>query len=76
MDLTAFVNKFASQFSEEDMINITEDKIFRETDTWDSLTGMAILMMIEDEYNLTISPDQFIKLKTAREVYEFIQSTK
>jgi acyl carrier protein len=47
---------------------------FRELETWDSLTEMAELFMIEKNYGVTIPPDDFVKLQTPEEIFEYVQA--
>ncbi len=76
MDLKEFTEKFANQFIDDDVKNVKETTAFRELGTWDSLTGMAIIAMIEDDYGVTIPVDDFLQLKTPTEVYEYVKNKK
>ena len=42
-----FVSKFQEQYMDEE-VTLTAESDFRQVDTWDSLTGMSILVMIKD----------------------------
>jgi len=39
---------------------------------WDSLKGYAILVMLEDEFGVQVSVDDFIAAKTVRDLLTFI----
>jgi acyl carrier protein len=73
MDISKFLSDFSDQFEDADL-EINESDNFREIGSWDSLTGMAVLCMIESNYGVTISIDDFKNLKTPREIFEYIQS--
>ena len=71
-----FIANFADQLLDQEANNISGETVFRELDDWDSLTAMAVIAMIEDEYGVKISDDVFKKLKTVQEIYDFIKSNK
>jgi acyl carrier protein len=76
MEINEFVERFANQFVDYDMVNVKADVKFRDLDSWDSLTGMAVLTMIQDDFGVEINVDDFLKLSTPREVLEYINSKK
>ena len=75
MDFTVFIKDFCGQFEDEN-IQIAENEKFRKTTLWDSLTGMAVLYMIEHNYGVQIPVEEFIKLETPREIFEYISKKK
>lgn len=76
MVLSEFAEKIKAQFIDADQIEVTETTNFREIGSYDSLTGMSILVMIQDEFDLVIEEDIFKSLNTPKDVFEFIQSKK
>ncbi len=76
MDLKEFTEKFANQFMDDDVKNLQETTVFRDLGTWDSLTGMAVITMIEDDYGVQIPVDDFLQLKTPTEVFEYVKTKK
>jgi acyl carrier protein len=71
-----FIEKFKNQFIDADEISIEEDTKFRNIDSYDSLTGMAIILMIEDEYGVRIEDDVYKKLDTPQEIFDYINKNK
>ena len=71
-----FIKKFAEQLLDQEHQNISAETIFRKLDEWDSLTAMAVLAMIEDEYGVKIDYDFFTKFITIQDVYDFVMSHK
>jgi acyl carrier protein len=71
-NISDFVDKFKSQYIDCDTIELYPDSDFRQIGSWDSLTGMAILVMIHDEYNIDIPVEEFKKLKLIKDVYNYI----
>ncbi len=72
--METFLEKFKDQFIDSDSIELAEDTFFRNIDSYDSLTGMAIIIMIEDEYGLRIDDTVYKSLKTPKEIFNYIHS--
>ena len=72
--MKTFLEKFKDQFIDSDSIELAEDTFFRNIDSYDSLTGMAIIIMIEDEYGLRIDDTVYKSLKTPKEIFNYIHS--
>jgi acyl carrier protein len=53
---------------------ITLDSDFELDLNLDSLDIVEIVMAIEDEFNITISDDDVLKLKTVKDAVEYIQN--
>lgn len=67
-----FIEKFKDQFIDADEISMEADTRFRDIGSYDSLTGMAIIMMIEDDYGVRIEDDIYKKLNTPEEIFNYI----
>lgn len=74
MELNDFTRKICDQFLEEDQPKVTPEIEFRTLSTWDSLTGMAILATIEDEYKVKIPVDDFRQMKTIIDLFNYVNS--
>ena len=71
IDFNEFVALLKEQYL-DDVGEIYKENKFRELPGWDSMTGMTILLMIEENYKLKIDNDQFKKLNTINDLYIFI----
>lgn len=50
---------------------ITMDTVFREEiDGFCSLMGFSLIVMMEDEYDVQVSVDEFLKCKTVGDLYK------
>lgn len=76
MEFEDFFKKFCEQFENDEAENIKPDGDFRQLWSWDSLTGMAVLTMISDNYNVVIPVDEFKKLNTPKELFQAVSSKK
>lgn len=71
--------KFISLFKdtlEDDDAEVNLDTKFRELDTWDSLTFLSVLAMIDEEYDVIIEGNDFQKLVTIEDVINEIKRRK
>ena len=73
MDIQAFINNVADQF---DMLSVelTPETRFRDLDEWTSLTALLIITMIDDEYDIVLSPEEMRKTHTLQELYDIVAS--
>jgi acyl carrier protein len=75
-NIIEFTKKFQNQYFDTDTFELTPDTDFRQIDSWDSLTGMAVLVMIKDDYGVDITAETFKTLKTVKDVYSLIESAR
>jgi acyl carrier protein len=71
IDFNQFIVLIKEQYL-EDVGEINKENKLRELSGWDSMTGMTILLMIEENYKLKISNDQFKKLITIEDLYNYL----
>ena len=76
MQINQFIDNFRNQFIDADDITVTPDTDFRQLPTWDSLTGMSVLVMVQDEYGVEMKDIDIKSCKTVGDIYEFIKSKK
>ena len=74
MNKETFLQQFREQFMDAGEIVVAETTPFREIGSFDSLTGMAIIVMIKDEYDVDVSETEFKSCATPGELYDLIVS--
>ena len=67
-----FLELFQETLELEDREINPEDK-FRDYEDWDSLSFLALLAMINEEYDLVIPRNEFEKLLTIRNLFEYVK---
>lgn len=67
-----FTTKFLKEFEGIDPEEYNSETEFRNIETWDSLTGMAIVTMIEDEWNVILTDSEFRSCDTISEVFKLV----
>jgi acyl carrier protein len=68
-----FIELFKEDLGIEDENLKPEDK-FRELPIWDSLAVLTTLALVNSEYDITISREEFNKIETMKELWSLIQS--
>ena len=73
------LNKFVLDFESalEDVVpnSLNEETKFRfDIESWDSLAALSVLAMIDSEYNLQVTAEEFLKCTTIKDVFELITS--
>jgi acyl carrier protein len=76
MDLTAFTELLKSEFIDANNIELTPTTKFRDIGSWDSLTGMSINILIEEQFGVIISESEFKACATTTELYQIILANK
>jgi acyl carrier protein len=74
MEINEFIAKFQEQFIDADELSIKSDTTFRDLGTWDSLTGMAVLVMIKDDYGVDMTDTDLKGCQTVQNIFDFISS--
>jgi acyl carrier protein len=74
MELDIFAQTIREQFVEDNIDSIETTTDIRSLDTWDSLTGMAILAVIADDFGVDIPVGDFKKLNTIQELFDYVQA--
>lgn len=74
MELKDFVQSFANQFDETDVELFAPETKFRDLDEWSSLIGLSIILMVDEEYGITIGADDMKRAQTIEELYNIVQT--
>ena len=75
MTIEEVLNKVKEQFIDDQelsLLNLNPNSNFKKLDSYDSLTGMAIITTLEEEYDIKIPTEEYKKIQTIRELYDYI----
>lgn len=72
IDQTKFLELFREQYIGDNSHEILMETDFRKLSSWDSLTGMAVLAMIKDTYDIDVPTEDFQDCKTVQDVYDYV----
>lgn len=76
MEINDFVTNFVSQLETPTTTEITSKTEFRNLESWDSLTALSIIAMVDDEYGVTLTGEDIKKSNTIGEIFEIVQNKK
>jgi acyl carrier protein len=70
-----FIKKLEEVF-EMQTGTINSQDIFREYKEWDSMALLSLMAMLEDEYNITIPREDFQKISTIEDLFNFLNKNQ
>ncbi len=73
MELKEFVQNFANQFDDTDVELFTPSTNFRDLDEWSSIIGLSIILMVDEEYGITIGADDMKQAQTIEELFNIVK---
>lgn len=76
MDIKTFIADFADQFDETELDEFQPETVYRDLDEWSSLTGLAILNMIDKKYGVKLTTSEIKDTNTIEEVYNLVVAKK
>ena len=76
MELEEFIEKFAEQFDDTDVSDILPDTYFQELEEWSSLIALSVILMVDEEYGITIEGKDIENVGTIEELFNTIESKK
>jgi len=69
-----FLKHFAAQFDDIDESLLNQATRFKELEEYASLSALSIMLMIDEEYGVTITGDDMVKISTIGELYDLVCS--
>lgn len=71
MTLEEFTSKIEEQFM-EGTVKLSPETDFRDNDEFDSLVGMAMLVVIKENFGYEMSVDEYLSCHTTADLYNKI----
>ncbi|MDE6740749.1 MAG: acyl carrier protein [Muribaculaceae bacterium] len=71
-----FIEKFAEIFDDVDPASLSGETKFRELEDWDSIAGLSVIGMVDEEYCVTFNADDMKACQTVEDLYNRVQSKK
>ena len=62
MDISQKIKEIISQTLEIQIENVTEETNVDNTPTWDSLSNLKLVMLIENEFDVLLEPEDFVNM--------------
>lgn len=74
MEIKEFINNFAEQLDDTPATALNPETLFRELEEWSSLSALAILGMIDDEYDVQLKGNEMRGANTIQELFDLVAS--
>lgn len=74
MEIKDFIQNFANQFDDTDVNEINAKTEFKNLDEWSSLVALAVISMVDEEYDVTIKGDDIRNAKTVEDLFNAVNS--
>lgn len=71
-----FIEKIAEIFDDVDPASLNEETKFREIEDWDSIAGLSVIGMVDEEYGVTFNADDMKACQTIGDLYKRMQTKK
>ncbi len=62
--------ELVAEIFEIELDEITMETVFRDLEDFSSMVGFSLLVMMEDEYGVKVSVDEFMKCATIGDLYK------
>lgn len=76
MSVDEFVALFSEQFVDPSEAAFCPETKFHELNGWTSMTALLVITIIEENFGVLISSDEFRDVQTIQELYDLIQKKK
>lgn len=74
MNIDKFIEHFAEQFDDTPNETFKAETIFKDLGEWDSLNALAVMAMVDEEYEVRISGADIRNCGTIKELFELVIS--
>jgi len=74
MDIQQFIRKIEGEFDDMPKGVLTPDSPFREALNWNSINSVVLSAMIEFEYNVLLTADDFKKVTTVSDLARYVEN--
>jgi len=74
MELQSFIKNFAAQFENTDASLFEANTMFHNLDEWSSLIALAIIAMVDEEYDVALKGDEMRNAQTIEDLFAIVKS--
>lgn len=67
-----FISLFKEALDRDESVHIGDE--FRDYDEWNSIAYLSTIAMLNEEYNVQLTLDEFKKLKTVKDIFDVIEN--
>ena len=74
MEIKEFIEHFAEQFDDTELSEFKPETVFHELDEYTSLIALSIILMIDEEFGVTIDANDMSSAVTIEELFNLIKT--
>lgn len=76
MDLNDFITNFVDQIDDVDTASINASTQFKDLQEWSSMSALAVIAMVDAEYDVQIKGDDIRNAKTIEDLFNRVKEIK
>jgi len=69
-----FIERFAGELDNGDILQLTEDTRYKELEAWSSLLALSIIAMVNENYGVRLKGDDIRSSSTLKDLFSIITS--
>ena len=73
MEIKEFIEHFAEQFDETDTSEFKPETVFHDLEEYTSLIALSIILMVDEEYSVTIDGNEMKSCVTIEDLFNLVQ---
>ena len=74
MEIKDFIEHFADQFDDTELSEFKPETEFHDLDEYTSVIALSIILMIDEEYGVSIDADEMAAAATIEDLYNTVKS--
>lgn len=74
MELQSFIKNFAAQFENTHESLFEANTMFHDLDEWSSLIALAIIAMVDEEYDVALKGDEMRNAQTIEDLFAIVKA--
>lgn len=76
MEMKEFIEHFAEQFDDTELSEFKPETVFHDLDEYTSLIALSIILMIDEEYGVSIDANEMSAAVTIEDLYNTVKAKK
>lgn len=76
MEIKEFIEHFAEQFDDTEPSEFKPETVFHELDEYTSLIALSIILMIDEEYGVSIDANEMSAAVTIEDLFNTVKAKK
>ena len=74
MEIKEFIEHFAEQFDDTELSEFKPETVFHELEEYTSLIALSIILMIDEEYGVSINANEMSTAVTIEDLYNTVKA--